>query len=87
MPVTSHQEDKQRDKDEKTAAKLQKKKRKFQTLKGFGDLKRLFTGLGNHCFKQQKENQLVITKKNNEPNQKLTKQWLLRKRWNTNLNA
>ena len=26
----------------------------------------------NHCFKQQKENQLVITEKNNEPNQKST---------------
>ena len=28
--------------------------------------------LRNHCFKQQKENQLVITEKNNEPNQKST---------------
>ena len=32
----------------------------------------LLTGLRNYCFKQQKENQLVITEKNNEPNQKLT---------------
>ena len=30
------------------------------------------TGLRN-CFKQQKENQLIVTEKNNEPNQKLTK--------------
>ena len=43
------------------------------SLLGFGSLKTLIlTGLRNHCFKQQKENQLVITKKNNGPNQKLT---------------
>ena len=32
----------------------------------------VLTGLINHCFKQKKENQLVITKKNNEHNPKLT---------------
>ena len=26
----------------------------------------------NHCFKQEKENQLVVTKENDEPNPKLT---------------
>ena len=66
MHVTSHQEDK------KNAAELQKKG-KFETLTGFEGLKTyLLTGLRNHCFKQQKENQVVITKKNSEPNQKLT---------------
>ena len=67
MRVTSHQEDKQRDKDEKSAAKLQKKK-KIWNVERFWRSQNLFTGLGNHCFKQQKENQLDITKKNNEPN-------------------
>ena len=43
-------------------------------LKGFGGLKTyVLTGLRNHCFKQQKGNQLVIITKNNESNQKLTK--------------
>ena len=30
------------------------------------------TGLRNHCFEQQKENKLIVTEKNNKPNQKLT---------------
>ena len=69
MRVTSHQEDKQRDKDEKSAAKLQKKKKIWNVeIERFWRSQNLFTGLGNHCFKQQKENQLDITKKNNEPN-------------------
>ena len=55
-----------------TAAELAKKG-KFETLKGFCRSQNLLTGLRNHCFKQQKENQLVITKKQNEHNQKLTK--------------
>ena len=29
------------------------------------------TGLRNHCFEQQQENQLFVTGKNNKPNQKL----------------
>ena len=41
-------------------------------LKGFCRSENLFTGLRNHCFKQKKENQPVITKKNNDPNQNLT---------------
>ena len=40
---------------------------KFQMVQNF------LTGLRNHCFEQQKENQLVVTEKNNKPNQKLTK--------------
>ena len=45
-----------------------REKEKFETLKGFGGV----TGLINHCFKQEKENQLVVTTENNEPNPKLT---------------
>ena len=56
----------------KTAAELAQKG-KFATLKGFCRSQTLLTRLRNHCFKQQKENQLVITKKHNEHNQKLTK--------------
>ena len=56
----------------KTAAELAKKG-KFEKLKGFCRSQNLLTGLRNHCFKQQKENQLVITKKHNEHNQKLIK--------------
>ena len=55
----------------KTAAELAKKG-KFEKLKGFCRSQNLLTGLRNHCFKQQKENQLVIIENNNEPNQKLT---------------
>ena len=53
-------------------AELPKKKRRFEMLKGFCRSENLFTGLRNHCFKQQKEDQLFITEKNNKPNQKLT---------------
>ena len=50
-----------------------REKGKFEALKGFGGLKTYLHGLRNHCFKQQKENQCVITKtENNEHNQKLT---------------
>ena len=56
----------------KTAAELAKKG-KFEKLEGFCRSQNLLTGLRNHCFKQQKENQLVITKKHKEHNQKLTK--------------
>ena len=56
----------------KTAAELAKKG-KFEALKGFCRSQTLLTRLRHHCFKQQKENQLVITKKHNEHNQKLTK--------------
>ena len=52
----------------KTAAELAQKG-KFATLKGFCRSQTLLTRLRNH----QKENQLVITKKHNEHNQKLTK--------------
>ena len=47
---------------------------KFETLKGFGGLKIYLQAWEIISFKQQKENQLVITKKNKEPiyNQKLT---------------
>ena len=40
--------------------------------KRFRRSQNLLTGLRNHCFKQQKGNQLVITEKNNQPNQKST---------------
>ena len=51
-----------------------RKKGKFETLKGFGVLKIYPQTWEIIGFKQQKENQLVITKKNKEPiyNQKLT---------------
>ena len=49
------------------------KKRKICKVKRFWRSQNLLTGLRNHCFKQQKENQLVITKKRNEHNQKLIK--------------
>ena len=37
----------------------------------------LLADLRNHCFEQQKENQLLVTEKNNERNQKSTE----RVRW------
>ena len=43
------------------------------------------TGLRNRCFKQQKENRLVITKKNNEPNQKLTEIVVYQGEFNNNM--
>ena len=52
MPVTSWQEDKQ---TEKTAVELPENE---ENLKGLG--------LRNHCYVQQKEDQLFVTKKNNE---------------------
>ena len=59
--------------DKQTAAELPKKG-KFETLKGFGGLKIYLQAWEIIGFKQQKENQLVITKKNKKPiyNQKLT---------------
>ena len=50
------------------------KKEKIETFKGFGGLKIYLQAWEIIGFKQQKENQLVITKKNKEPiyNQKLT---------------
>ena len=57
----------------KTAAELAKKIKKKGTVKRFWRSQNLRTGLRNQCFKQQKENQQVITKKNNEHNQKLIK--------------
>ena len=58
--------------DKQTAAELPKKG-KFETLKGFGGLKIYLQAWEIIGFKEQKENQLVITKKNKEPiyNQKL----------------
>ena len=66
VEIASHQ-------DKQTAAELQKKG-KFETLKGFGGLKIYLQAWEIIGFKQQKENQPVITKKNKEPiyNQKLT---------------
>ena len=57
MRLTSHQEDKQ-------TWKLWPKKRTIWNDKRFRSSQNLLTGKRNHCFKQQKENQLVITKKN-----------------------
>ena len=66
VEIASHQ-------DKQTAAELPKKG-KFETLKGFGGLKIYLQAWEIIGFKQQKENQLVITKKNKKPiyNQKLT---------------
>ena len=69
MRVTSHQEDKQH---EKTEAELEKKSN-IWNVERFWRPQKLLTGLRNHCFKQHKENQLVITKKYNEHNQKLAR--------------
>ena len=55
----------------KSAAELAKKG-KFGTLKGFPGLKTYF-GKEKSFFQTAKENQLVMTKKNNEHNQKLAK--------------
>ena len=63
---------KKTNKHEKTAADLPKRG-KIWNVERFWRSQNLLTGLRNHCFKQQKKNLLVITKKNNEPNQKLTK--------------
>ena len=56
----------------KTAAELAKK-RNIWNVKRFWRSQNLFTGLNNHCFKQQKENQSVITKKHDERDHKLIK--------------
>ena len=66
---------KKTNKHEKTAADLPKRGKiwKFGKYGRFWRSQNLLTGLRNHRFKQQKKNLLVITKKNNEPNQKLTK--------------
>ena len=60
--VTSWQEDKQ---TEKTAAELPENE---ENLKGlmFQWAPNLLIGLRNHCYVQQKEDQLFVTKKNNE---------------------
>ena len=62
MRVTSWQEDKQ---TEKTAAELPENE---ENLKGlmFQWAPNLLIGLRNHCYVQQKEDQLFVTKKNNE---------------------
>ena len=67
MRVTSQQEDKQT--SEKTVSELPRK-RKIWNVERFWRSQNLLTGLRNGCFKQQKGNQLVITEKNNESNQK-----------------
>ena len=68
MRVTSQQEDKQTWENCVWVAE----KRTIWNIERFRRSQNLLTGLRNHCFKQQKGNQLVITKKNNEPNQKST---------------
>ena len=62
MRVTSWQEDKQ---TEKTVAELPENE---ENLKGlmFQWASNLLIGLRNHCYEQQKEDQLFVTKKNNE---------------------
>ena len=69
MRVISHQEDKQTYENRGWVGE----KRKIWNVKMFWKSQNLLTRSRNHCFKQQKENQLGITKKNNEHNQKLTK--------------
>ena len=68
MRVTSHQEDKL---PQTSMRKLRLNCGKKENLKRWKvpEAQNLFTGLRNHCVKQQKENQLVITEKNNETNQ------------------
>ena len=66
MRVTSWQEDKQ---TWKTAAELPENEANLKGL-GFRWAPNLLTGLGNYCFKQQKEGQLFVTEKNNERNEK-----------------
>ena len=53
--------------------RLSWQKRKISNVKWFWRSQNLLTGLRDHCFKQQKENQLFITKKHNQHNQKLNK--------------
>ena len=65
MRVTSCQEDKQ-------TWKLWQK-RTIWNVKRFWSSQNLLTGKRNHCFKQQKENQLVITKKNRTTS--ITRNW------------
>ena len=67
MRVTSWQ----KDKHEKTAAELPENE---ENLKGlmFRWAPNLLIGLRNHCYVQQKEDQLFVTEKNNERNQKLS---------------
>ena len=66
--VTSHQEDKQTWENCSWVAEKKENLKRWKVL----EVQNLLVGLINNCFKQQKENQLVITKKNNEPDQKLT---------------
>ena len=75
MPVTSRLEDKQ---TEKTAAELPENE---ENLKGlmFQWAPNLLIGLRNHCYVQQKEDQLFVTKKNDE--------WIEIKNKNANKNA
>ena len=62
---------KKTNKHEKTATDLPKRG-KIWNVERFWRSQNLITGLRNHRFKQQKKNLLVITKKNNDPNQQLT---------------
>ena len=69
MQVTSHQVDKQTWKNNGWFAE----KRKMCNVHRCWRSQNLLTGLRNHCFQELKENQLIVTKKNNEHNQKLSK--------------
>ena len=66
---------KKTNKHEKTAAELPKNE---ENLKGlmFQWVPNLLIGLRNHCYVQQKEDQLFVTEKNNERNQKLSGEWV-----------
>ena len=66
--VTSHQEDKQTWENCGWVAVKKENLKRWKVWRS----QNLLTGWRNRCFKQQNENQLVITKKNNELNQKLT---------------
>ena len=62
-----------------------RKKGKFEALKGFGSLKTFLQALEIIVSTpQQKENQFIITKKNNKPNQKLTEIVVCRGEFNNN---
>ena len=73
MRVTSWQEDQQ------TWENCSWVTGKWGNLKGlmFQWAPNLLIGLRNHCYVQQKEDQLFVTEKNNERNQKLCEKWLV----------
>ena len=62
---------KKTNKHEETAAGLPENEENLKGLRFWWALN-LLARLRNHCFEQQKENQLFVTEKNNQRKQKLT---------------